>query len=93
MKLDAYPTATLQHAAGLGRTALAEGILDLAAHVAEIEAEINTRYPVAAVPQQKRRVRDDICPSCQKGRLLPLATIDGLLRVGCGKCRYSRVVE
>lgn len=32
------------------------------------------------------------CPSCGRGYLSPLATIDGLRRRGCRRCYYSEVV-
>lgn len=32
------------------------------------------------------------CPSCGRGYLSTLATIDGLKRRGCRRCHYSEVV-
>lgn len=33
------------------------------------------------------------CPSCGRGSLRPVATIEGLKRLGCAACRYSEVVD
>jgi ribosomal protein S27AE len=56
-------------------------------------AEMLRAISSVAVDHDARFTADPaICPSCGRGHLSTLATIDGLRRRGCRRCYYSEVV-
>lgn len=56
-------------------------------------AEIMRAISSAAVDHDARFAAEpELCPSCGRGYLSALATIDGLRRRGCRRCYYSEVV-
>jgi len=60
---------------------------DVNAILQAIEFEITSRAPKEPAPCPAPD-----CSGCGGGTLLPLATIDGVRRIGC-VCGYSEVVE
>lgn len=56
-------------------------------------AEIVRAIGAGVVSHNERFSTEPVrCPSCGRGYLSPLATIDGLKRRGCRRCYYSEVV-
>lgn len=89
MNVTAYGRRDLQHAA------------QIMAQCEEAGLTLAECRQALAAEQQKAPVQDAtgntesvvLCPSCGRGALRPVATIEGLRRVGCAVCKYSEVVD
>ena len=102
--LDAYTPRDLQTLLALLTQLEAVGITDIrfararvARHV-EQAARAGRRAAVQARRRMRARQRHEypICPSCGRGRLVPTCKaqeVEGIKRVGCKECYYSKIVE
>jgi len=88
---EAYTGRDLQHMQMLLKQMVSESVSAADALLA-INRELSNRMtapqanPISSVHEKA------VCPTC--GSLLrPAAPIEGLIRMGCTKCRYSKIIS
>jgi len=72
-----------------------EGINDLQTLKQKLEDHVENyvdhALPKAPKIRAKATPKNEVCPSCAKGKLRPVINADGLKIMGCSKCRYSTI--
>lgn len=89
LMLDAYSPAQLQTVkAVLSQAADGTTVNEI---LNAIESYTSLLSPAAMADPPKKK--NDTCPSCGQGRLVPVVNRDGLQIAGCPRCRYSYLQE
>jgi len=58
-----------------------------------IEKRVKSRKEHPELRYKEKRVIKGDCPSCFSGVLKPVSNDEGLVIMGCAKCRYSEIVK
>jgi len=90
LKLAAYSSADLQKFTNLLHQMERAGV-SIAVAKKEVLVAIAGEEKAMLIDPQKTKQKQ-LCPACGSP-LLPAAPIEGLVRMGCPKCRYSKIIS
>lgn len=94
MNMQAWSLAQLQTIRSFVGQAQREGMRDVAALLAVLDAKVEEVY-LQHARQEKRTVPvsagPSVCPACGQMAWAPVHNTEGLRVFGCKKCRYSRI--
>ena len=102
LKLDAWTLSQVQDVLSLLHLIEADGITDLPIARQQVQHFIDDRArEVRALRKEESITREKVrilpvsfmtCPSCGQKTFREIAPVDGVKRVGCKNCYYSRIV-
>lgn len=93
IKLGVFSRSDLQNCLQLLNEFEADGVVDIRFVRQRLYEHISAGSMVVKVAARKEKRSARKCPSCGRGVLLPVASIDGLYRIGCNRCYYSELVK
>lgn len=94
LKLDVYPIRDLQNFLALLNQCETKDVTEIRfvrQHIHEFIRKNRRNVKVSAKPA-KRKNKNIPCPECNS-ILRKVVNYDGLIIMGCNKCRYSEIIE